>query len=74
MDKHNQADQAKLEMQQNQLAVRSHQNPRQGWEEELRLMAERGDDQSLDAHSLPPTQWDVEEWEWDLSTESSDAV
>lgn len=37
-------------------------------------MAERGEDKLLDAGSIPPTQWDIEEWEWDLDTASSDEV
>jgi pyruvate formate lyase activating enzyme len=36
--------------------------PRQGWDEEFRAMAERGDDQLLD--SPTSTQWDGEEWRW----------
>jgi len=39
--------------------------PRAGWAEQLRLMAERGDDALLDADSVPSSSaWDEQEWEW----------
>jgi len=36
--------------------------PRAGWAEQFRLMAERGDDKLLD--EPVPTAWDETEWEW----------
>jgi antitoxin MazE len=36
--------------------------PREGWEEQFRAMAERGDDRLLDEPT--PTKWDETEWEW----------
>ena len=39
--------------------------PREGWEEQFRVMAERGDDRLLDGDVPSLTTWDAEEWEWD---------
>ena len=36
--------------------------PRAGWAEQLRKMAEAGDEKLLD--EWPPTKFDEEEWEW----------
>jgi antitoxin MazE len=53
-----------LEAQADKIIIRSARKPREGWEEQFRAMAERGDDRLLgpEAHSL--TQWDEDEWEW----------
>jgi len=45
-----------------QLVIRSSSRPRNGWDEQFRAMAERGDDRLLDAPT--PTQWEVSEWKW----------
>lgn len=39
-------------------------HPRAGWEAQCQLMAERGDDQLLDANLVNASRWDDEEWEW----------
>lgn len=36
--------------------------PREGWEEQARLMHERGDDKLIDP--VPTSEWDHTEWEW----------
>lgn len=38
-------------------------NPREGWSEALRAMAEAGDDKLVDEPA--PTKFDEEEWEWE---------
>ena len=53
-----------LEVQNNQIVIRSADRPREGWGEAFREMAERGDDTLLDEDSLGPTAWDQTEWEW----------
>jgi antitoxin MazE len=53
-----------LEVQVNQIVIRGVRHPRQGWEEQFRLMAERGDDKLLDEEAVSLSQWDEEEWEW----------
>ncbi len=57
-------EEVELAVQQNQLVIRPVQRPRHGWDEQLKLMAERGDDRLLDAEAVSLTQWDVDEWEW----------
>jgi hypothetical protein len=39
-------------------------HPRAGWAEAFAEMAERGDDDLLDARLLDATVWDRTEWEW----------
>ena len=53
-----------LEVQAGQIIVRVGKHPRQGWDEQFRLMAEQGDDQLLDGDGASLSQWDEEEWEW----------
>jgi hypothetical protein len=65
MDNHGLDAQAGLDAQQDNPASRSQRKPREGWEEALRVMAERGEDKLLEADSIPPTQWETEEWEWE---------
>lgn len=45
-----------------ELVIRPSGHPRQGWDEQFRKMAERGDDQLLD--NYVPTKWDETEWTW----------
>ena len=53
-----------MEVQDNQLVIRSLQAPRQNWAKQFQRMAAHEDDQLLDP--VPPslTVWDEEEWEW----------
>lgn len=51
-----------ISVQSDQLVIRPISRPRHNWEERFRAMAERGDDQFLDAPAL--TQCDRDEWEW----------
>jgi len=57
-------DTVELEVQNDQLVVRSVVKPRSGWEDAFRRMAQQGDDALLDRESWPQTQWDKTEWEW----------
>lgn len=57
------SDEVELEVQQNQLVVRSVASPRQGWETHFQAMAQAHDDELLDEVGASPTQWDSE-WEW----------
>jgi antitoxin MazE len=56
-------EEVELAVQEHQLVVRPLQGPRYGWEEQFRLMAERGDDRLLD-EGASTSRWDEEEWEW----------
>jgi antitoxin MazE len=53
-----------LEIRKGVLLVRSARRPREGWEEQFRAMAGRGDDAPVwgDVPSL--TSWDDREWKW----------
>ena len=53
-----------LEVQGEQIVIRSAERPRRGWEAAFCGMAETGDDALLDAESVAPSSWDEEEWEW----------
>lgn len=54
-----------IEVQRDQIVIRSLRRPRQGWEESFREMARRGDDRLLDEESLlTQSSWDEEEWQW----------
>jgi antitoxin MazE len=54
-----------IELQGNQIVVRSLRRPREGWEESFREMARRGDDRLLDEESLlTQSSWDGQEWQW----------
>jgi antitoxin MazE len=39
-------------------------NPREGWDEAFRQMAENGDDALLDGDLPTTSAWDDTEWEW----------
>jgi antitoxin MazE len=64
LERSNLAEEVELQAHDNQIIIRSAREPRQGWEEEFRLMAAEKDDELLDRSSLPQTQWDVDEWQW----------
>ena len=57
-------EQVEIEVQAHQLVIRPvAPKARQGWEEQFREMAARGDDQLPDGDQLGASSWD-EEWEW----------
>jgi antitoxin MazE len=57
------SEEVELEIQQNQLVIRSAASVRQNWDEQFRLMAEQGDDKLLEQSAGSLTNWD-DEWEW----------
>jgi antitoxin MazE len=57
-------EEVELAVQQDQIVIRPSRRPREGWEEQCRLMAARGDDQLLDGDIPGLSSWDAEEWEW----------
>ncbi|SRR6266571_2020138 len=46
----------------NTLVISSARQPRAGWAEAFRAMAQHGDDQLID--EAQPTRWDKDEWRW----------
>jgi antitoxin MazE len=63
LDQLHMSDMIELEVQDNQLIVRSSKTPRANWAAAFQQMAAEGDDQLLDAES-GPTTWEETEWEW----------
>lgn len=59
------ASEIELEVQDGQLVIRPARQARLGWDEQFRQMAERGDDQLLDAGTPSFSTWDEEEWAWE---------
>ncbi|MBA3947502.1 MAG: AbrB/MazE/SpoVT family DNA-binding domain-containing protein [Herpetosiphonaceae bacterium] len=57
-------DDVELEVQANQIVIRSARHGREGWDAAFQAMAELGDDQLLDADTVLPTAWDEDEWAW----------
>jgi antitoxin MazE len=56
-----------LEAQDRQLVVRPVSpvgRARDGWDEQFRTMAARGDDRLLDENRVPSSRFDADEWEW----------
>ncbi|MFA4836884.1 MAG: AbrB/MazE/SpoVT family DNA-binding domain-containing protein [Dehalococcoidia bacterium] len=57
-------DEIEIEVQGDQLVVRSVRGPRQGWDERFAEMAGLGDDRLLDSEVISLSNWDKDEWEW----------
>ena len=53
-----------LQVQNENLIIRSVDRPRSDWEDAFRHMPLQGDDILLNRDSWPKTQWDETEWEW----------
>ena len=53
-----------LSVQGDTLVLRSAHSPRQDWETQFKMMAERGEDTLLDPEPASLTKWDNEDWEW----------
>lgn len=56
-------DEVELELQEDCIVIRSSKSARHGWEEQFKMMAERGDDRLLD-EEVQLSSWDEEDWEW----------
>ena len=52
----------KLDVQPDQIIIRSAHPRRHGWQEQFSAMAAQGDDRLLD--DAIPTDWDAQPWEW----------
>ena len=64
LDQTDLGEEVELELQQNQIVIRSAHRARANWEELFRAMAECGDDKLLDSAVMVTTTWDKDEWEW----------
>jgi len=48
----------------NRLVIAPLETIRLGWADAFKRMSDKGEDKLLDAHSLSPTRWEREDWEW----------
>lgn len=64
LERSNLDDEVEIEALDDRLIIRSVRQPRQGWGEAFRVMAELADDELLDKNLLTQTGWDEEEWQW----------
>ncbi len=55
-------DEVEIDVQPDQLVIRSTARPRSGWDQQFHALAGHGDDQLLDAPT--PTDWDTRDWQW----------
>ena len=54
-----------IEVEDGQILIKAAaRNPREGWEEAFRKMAEAGDDALLDGDRMGDSSWDETDWEW----------
>ena len=53
-----------LEVEKNQIIIRSISDPRAGWELAFKTMAENGDDLLMHGTEKISNSWDKEEWQW----------
>ena len=57
-------DDVELEVEQNQIIIRPVSNPRSGWDDAFKAMADRGDDIIMDQADNILHSWDEDEWQW----------
>ena len=57
-------DDVELEVEQNQIIIRPVSNPRAGWDDAFKAMADRGDDTIIDDIENISHSWDDNEWQW----------
>jgi antitoxin MazE len=55
-------DEVELQVRGKQIVIGSARKPREGWAEDCRKMAARGDDKMLDPEIM--SEWDETEWTW----------
>jgi antitoxin MazE len=53
-----------LEVKDEKIIISPLKKPRQDWDRQFKLMAERGDDKLIDSEVVSLTSFDEEEWEW----------
>ena len=57
-------DDVELEIEKNQIVIRPISNPRIGWDNAFKAMAEKGDDALIDGETSILNSWDEKEWQW----------
>ena len=53
-----------IEVENNQIVIRPVSNPRSGWDDAFRKMAENADDVLIDDEETLAHTWDETEWHW----------
>jgi antitoxin MazE len=53
-----------LEVENNQIIIRSISKPRAGWDNAFKTMAQKGDDELISGTENISHSWDEEEWQW----------
>ena len=53
-----------LDIDKNQIIIRPVSNPRDGWDDAFKAMADRGDDTIIDDIENISHSWDDNEWQW----------
>jgi antitoxin MazE len=64
LDQADLGEEVELELQGEQIVIRSAYRARRDWSDQFKAMAARGDDKLLDGDVMVSTAWDEEEWEW----------
>jgi len=57
-------DDVELDIENNQIIIRPISNPRKGWDNAFKSMAESGDDMLVDGTDNISHSWDEAEWQW----------
>jgi antitoxin MazE len=57
-------DDVELEVENTQIIIRPISNPRLGWDNAFKSMAESGHDTLIDENDNISNSWDEEEWQW----------
>lgn len=57
-------DDVELELQPDQIVIRSVRRVREGWDAAFQAMAAQSDDQLLDSETVGAMSWDEDEWTW----------
>jgi antitoxin MazE len=57
-------EEVEITVEDNRLVIGPSSQPREGWAEAFREMAQAGDDRWVDDDEPASTAWDEEEWEW----------
>ena len=53
-----------LDIDKNKIIIRPVSNPRDGWDDAFKAMADRGDDTMIDKAENIAHSWDDDEWQW----------
>ncbi|MEE8429639.1 MAG: AbrB/MazE/SpoVT family DNA-binding domain-containing protein [Candidatus Desulfatibia sp.] len=57
-------DDVELDVDKNQIIIRPVSNPRDGWDDAFKAMADSGDDMIIDEAENISHSWDDNEWQW----------